>query len=250
MYDAACPFHSQGKGSIVNAFNTVLERADSGNFSNTTASDVRAKVTLAYLSGSPNFSALNLALYEALSGNWSALSYDSFGLVYTTLVTPALPLLCLDAHLDDNTFSGFNSIRQKVAKYDPAQFKFTQDLSWIALCGGWPYHGNFNQKLLDSVPMLLVNADFDLNTPIELATFEWDQAQKSTFIVRHGDGHGTFIVPGPARTAEIDFLATGQFPNATNQTLVTIYGPGSKKVPIPDPYTAPIGSLAGDFTKK
>jgi hypothetical protein len=60
----------------------------------------------------------------------------------------------------------------------------------------------------------------------------------------------SFAVPGPARTAEIDFLTTGQFPNATNQTLVTIYGPGSKKVPIPDPYTAPIGSLAGDFTRK
>jgi len=98
--------------------------------------------------------------------------------------------------------------------------------------------------------MLLVIADFDLNTPIELTTFEWNQAQKSTLIVRHGDSHGTFIVPGPARTAEIDFLATGRFPNATNQTLVTIYGPGSKKVPILDPYTAPIGPSAGDFTRK
>lgn len=98
--------------------------------------------------------------------------------------------------------------------------------------------------------------------------FEWNQAQKSTLIVRHGDDHGTFIgkclsllhlhtgpnvavsfataVPGPARMAEIDFLATGMFPEAMNQTLVTFYAPGSEKGPIANPYTAPIGPLAGD----
>jgi hypothetical protein len=56
-----------------------------------------------------------------------------------------------------------------------------------------------------------------------------------------------FAVPGPARTAEIDFLVTGNIPKATNQTLVTIYPPHSKRGPIADPYTVPIGPLAGDF---
>lgn len=54
-------------------------------------------------------------------------------------------------------------------------------------------------------------------------------------------------VPGPARSAEIDFLTTGNLPQATNQTLVTIYEPGSTRDAVADPYTAPIGPSAGDF---
>lgn len=104
------------------------------------------------------------------------------------------------------------------------------------------------------------------STPIELATFEWNQAQNSILIVRHGDDHGTFYgkyvrghcavgfnislaVPGPARMAEIDFLNTGVLPKARNQTLVTIYTSRSGEVPIAEPYTAPIGPLAGDSAK-
>ena len=134
------------------AFKTVLNCADSGNSSNTTANDIRTIVTSAYLSGSPNFSSLNLALYAALRGNWSAFSYASFGPVATNLLAPILPLICLDmrkliylltslyfllnhvlaVHLDidDNTFTGFNNIQQNIAKYDPAQFRYTQDLGF------------------------------------------------------------------------------------------------------------------------
>jgi hypothetical protein len=54
------------------------------------------------------------------------------------------------------------------------------------------------------------------------------------------------IVPGPARSAFIDFLASGKFPTATNETLVTIYEPGSTRDPIPDEYSVPIGAEAGD----
>ena len=58
-----------------------------------------------------------------------------------------------------------------------------------------------------------------------------------------------FAVPGPAQTAMIEFLTTGKLPLATNQTLVTIYSPGSVRGPIADPYTALIGPLAGDMSK-
>jgi len=55
------------------------------------------------------------------------------------------------------------------------------------------------------------------------------------------------IVPSPARSAFIDFLVTGELPRATNQTFATIYEPGSKRDPIPDPYAVPVGSAAGDM---
>lgn len=78
------------------AFSTILKRANSGNSSNTTADDVRAVLALGYLSFSPDFPALNQAFHAALSGNWSDLSYSSFGPVYTASFAPALPLVCLD----------------------------------------------------------------------------------------------------------------------------------------------------------
>ena len=54
------------------------------------------------------------------------------------------------------------------------------------------------------------------------------------------------VVFGPARTAEFNFLATGNWPKMTNDTLVSIYEPGCNRGPIEDPYTAPNGPLAGD----
>lgn len=54
-------------------------------------------------------------------------------------------------------------------------------------------------------------------------------------------------VPGPARSAFVNFLATGNLPAATNQTFATIYEPGSQRDPIPDPYSVPVGVEAGDM---
>ena len=53
-------------------------------------------------------------------------------------------------------------------------------------------------------------------------------------------------MPGPARDAEIAFLATGKFPKPTNETLVSIYAPGQRVAPAGDPYLVPVGVSAGD----
>ena len=78
------------------AFSSVLNLAGSGTAVNTTADDVRAMVTLAYLSLNPDFPALNLALYGALNGNWTGLSYAAFAPTYTAELFRVLPTLCLD----------------------------------------------------------------------------------------------------------------------------------------------------------
>jgi len=62
----------------------------------------------------------------------------------------------------------------------------------------------------------------------------------------HDPADTSFVVFGPARTAEFNFLATGNWPKMTNDTLVSVYEPGSNRGPISDPYTAPNGPLAGD----
>lgn len=56
-----------------------------------------------------------------------------------------------------------------------------------------------------------------------------------------------FTDPGPTSSTVIQFLKTGNFPNATNQTFITVYPPGSQRDPIPDPYSVPVGPEAGDF---
>jgi hypothetical protein len=81
---------------LLQAFTTVLGRALSGTSVNTSADEVRTMVTLAYLSGIPKFSALNIALYDALNGNWSGLSYAEFGTLYTEGLAAVLPIACLD----------------------------------------------------------------------------------------------------------------------------------------------------------
>ncbi|KDQ19584.1 hypothetical protein BOTBODRAFT_443473 [Botryobasidium botryosum FD-172 SS1] len=249
IYDPTCPFHSNGKGSVVQAFSDVLQQALAGNSSGVTVDDVRAAVNIGYLSSNPDFPAFNLALHGALNGNWSALSYANLASSYTPNFATALQTLCLDQHIDDNTFSGFDAIRQSIAKVDTAQMSYVQVLSIVGLCGGWPYHGNSQIPLPTDAPMLLVTADFDLNTPTEWATFEWTQAPNAALVVRHGDDHGTIgTVDGPAQLAEVTFIATGNLPSATDETLVTIYTPGMERGPIADPYTAPIGPAAGDTT--
>jgi len=123
---------------------------------------------------------------------------------------------------------------------------YSQDLSILALCGGWPHHGNFETPLNTNASFVLVTSDYDINTPTEWVATQFQQTPSSTVIRRHGDDHGSFFVPGPARDAEIAFLANGTIPSPTNQTLVTIFGPGSQIDPPADPYAVPVGDVAGD----
>lgn len=87
------------------------------------------------------------------------------------------------------------------------------------------------------------------------------QLPKSDFIVRHGDNHETFYgtfspvnnfgrlcllitVPGPARSLEFEFLTTGKLPSTT---IEIYYPPSGTRGPNPDPYSDPVGPLAGDI---
>ncbi|KIM77254.1 hypothetical protein PILCRDRAFT_12233 [Piloderma croceum F 1598] len=239
LNDSTCPFHSQGKGSVVQAFKTVLDRASSNRSPNPTADDVRNMVAMDYLVGDPDFPELNQALYQAVKGNWTAFNYTALASIYTSAIMSIAPIYCLDYHNDDNTLNGFNKIRQASVMDDPARVEYIFYLALHSVCSGWPYSAASNPPLYVDIPMTLVTSDFDYNTPTESATSEWKQAPNSVLVVRHGDDHGTYNVPGPARSAFIDFLVTGELPRAVNQTFATIYEPRSKRDPVPDPYAVP-----------
>jgi hypothetical protein len=176
MYDPTCPFHAEGKGAIVKvcvlsplpspsppflilmnfpflqAFGTVLDRALSGGYPNITADDIRAVVSEVFLSGNPDFAALNDALASAVDGNASSLSYHApiFTQGYATL----LPTACLDTReppfleelfvshfsmlridIDDDSFAGFDEIRRRIAKDDTARMGYSGDLTTIVRGG-------------------------------------------------------------------------------------------------------------------
>ena len=68
-------------------------------------------------------------------------------------------------------------------------------------------------------------------------------------VISKEEAHCELItVPGPARSAEIEFLKTGVLPHPTDQQFVTIYAPGSVRGPISDPYDVPTGPSAGDMS--
>lgn len=98
MYSPSFSFLPTGNLRAPQAFAAVVTQAAASNTSGFAVSspDVRAMVSLAYLSGSPDFPGLNSALYSALNGNWSGLVWAEFGAEYTQGVFPALPTLCLD----------------------------------------------------------------------------------------------------------------------------------------------------------
>lgn len=83
--------------STLQAFSEVLSQAAAGNTSNTTVSpsDIRARVTLSYLSGNVDFVGLISAFYAALNdGDWSGLEWTEYAAAYVVQVLPVMPTYC------------------------------------------------------------------------------------------------------------------------------------------------------------
>jgi hypothetical protein len=97
--------------------------------------------------------------------------------------------------------------------------------------------------------MLLITSDFDGEAPTEWAEAMWEQSPNSVLVVRHGDDHTTFsLVDQPATAIMNEFLRTGVLPAARSDDRVSVYTPGMKRGPIPDPYSPPTGEVAGDIS--
>ncbi|ORX34187.1 hypothetical protein BD324DRAFT_664686 [Kockovaella imperatae] len=248
LNDTACPYRKEGKGSIVKAYQEAVAMADGGNSSGVSSSDFRAMAYLNFLDTRPKFPALNQALYDAIhQGNWSAFNYTAYAPYYTPQLMAVLPTVCLDQDLQNHTFAYFESIQADLNAVDRFDMKYVQDLTLVPLCAGWPFKGQPNRKVYSEAAMLLVTADFDLNTPANSTFYERLQLPNTTLVVRHGDDHVSDVEPGPVRNIESEYLASGVLPSATNGTLYTVYPPGCKPGPILNPYDVPVGTVAGDI---
>ncbi|KAE9401104.1 hypothetical protein BT96DRAFT_880708 [Gymnopus androsaceus JB14] len=247
LNDTTCPFHSLGKGAIPEAFQSIIANATAGDFPNVNADDIRAVAALSFFAGSPNFTAFNLALADAIQGDASSLTYSgAFATEYSAGLIAILPLFCSDILLSDTSFDAYAKILSDVAAVDTFELRFSQILSLAAFCDAWPLHGDVTGPHPDNSSLMLVTSDFDLNTPTENVIFQRGDTPNSVVVRRHGEDHGSYYVPGPVRDVEIAYLTTGVFPEATNQTFISVFEPG-QTIPGPeDPYAVPVGPAAGE----
>ncbi|KAJ7930976.1 hypothetical protein B0H13DRAFT_2529711 [Mycena leptocephala] len=198
----------------------------------------------------PDFPLFNLALNASLHGNASLFAYQPANDPREGLLTP---LLCSDLRLDDSikTFAGFNNLSINSQSSDPLHVVYSQIWQNLLQCSVWPFPGPRSTTLPTDLEIMWVTSDFDLALPTEMTTFAWEQAPKSTLVIRHGDDHTSFWVPPPGDTAgdvARSFLRTGVMPSPRSDAAVTIIGPGEKRGPLPGAYNVPIGAVAGDMS--
>ncbi|KAJ7817950.1 hypothetical protein B0H13DRAFT_1662300 [Mycena leptocephala] len=256
LTDPSCPFHGQGNGSVIKAWETVLARAiqsplpapgcGPGTACNApvTPTDLRQAVAF-WLSSNPDFPLFNNALNASLHGDASLLAYQPQFDFRETVLTP---LLCSDLRALNLLLES----RVPSINTDPLQIIYSQDWQYILHCSVWPYSAPESVTLPTKLKLMWMTSDFDLNLATELSTFAWQQAPESTLVIRHGDDHTSLLVPpGPAALAgniARTFLRTGVMPGPRSDAQVTILAPGSIRGPIPGAYDVPTGAVAGDVS--
>ncbi|KAF8209590.1 Alpha/Beta hydrolase protein [Mycena galopus ATCC 62051] len=257
LEDTSCPFHGQGKGSVVKAWETVLARAiqkpipaskcGPNTLCNTpvTPTDLRLGASM-LLRSNPDFPQFNLALNESLNGDASLFAYVPIEDIRDTVV---VPLLCSDLQNSNKSFAAFEALSTNSNSSDPAQMIYSQIWQFTYMCSAWPFSAPAPALLPTELPIMWVTADFDLNLPTELSTFAFEQAPNSTLVIRHGDDHVSIDLPTTAsHPIEVDFIRTGIFPAARDDALVTVIPPGGKRGALADPYTVDVGAVAGDMS--
>ncbi|KAF8209455.1 Alpha/Beta hydrolase protein, partial [Mycena galopus ATCC 62051] len=257
LEDRSCPFHGQGKGSVVKAWETVLARAveqpipasqcGPTTLCNTpvTPTDLRVGASV-WLSNNPDFLQFNIALNQSLNADASLFAYVPSEDFRDTIV---VPLGCSDLPITDKSFAGVQALSTNSNSRDPAHMIYSQIWQFTYTCSAWPFAVPALSPLPTELPIMWVTSDFDLNLPTELATFAFEQAPNSTLVIRHGDDHVSIDLPTVAtHPIEIEFIRTGVFPTARDDALVTVIPPGGKRGAIPDPYAVALGAVAGDMS--
>ncbi|KAJ7779885.1 hypothetical protein B0H16DRAFT_1878507, partial [Mycena metata] len=263
LADPTCPFHGQGNGSIVKAWDTLLTRAiaapllapscgpasATGCLSPVTMTDLRYGLTI-LLASNPDFPLFNNALNASLHGDASLFGYVP---AFDIRESVAPPLLCSDFKVDDSlkTFAAYNNISVISQSVDPRHIIYSQMGQFFLMCSAWPNAVPEPVTLPTNLPLMWMTSDFDLNLPTELTTFAVQQAPKSTLVMRHRDDHtSTLFVPAgtPAETIATSFLTTGKMPCAKSDSQITIIGPGGVRGPVPGAYDVPTGAVAEDIS--
>ncbi|TVY92660.1 putative hydrolase [Lachnellula willkommii] len=254
--NASCPFHSEGKGSVVKAVKQIINTAKQTPYlipscvNSTTCSpyitdlDIRNGLQGALL-GSPDFPSIFEAIYSTLSGDASAfISPPS-----TVASVNSMPLLCNDCGSQKLACYSRGNANAGTIDYPRTfeYFKKSLDDGLKLACSGWTFPVPENKRIKTNQSLLIIAADFDASAPEEWTIFNWETAPNSVLAIKHGEDHGSFpLVHQPATKMMNEFLNTGVLPSAQNSSQVSVYTHGMKPAPISDPYAVPTGPEAGD----
>ncbi|KAJ7676684.1 hypothetical protein DFH06DRAFT_612669 [Mycena polygramma] len=263
LNDPACPFHGQGNGSVVKAWQTVLANAikaplpalscgpGTGCNAPVTATDMRQGLGV-LLRVNPDFPLFIKGLNASLHGDASIFAYQP---QFDFRESPVAPLLCSDMEIDApvKKFAGYYALaaNARASGHDPLNIIYSQIWQVLVQCTVWPYPVPKRTTLPTDLKIMWMTSDFDLNLPTEMTTFAWKLAPKSTLVIRHGDDHTSMLTPAPASAANDigrKFLLTGVMPGPRSDANITIVAPGGTRPPVPGAYDVHIGAIAGDVS--
>lgn len=255
LNNSSCPFHEQGKGAVVAAYQKVLASAPfnvstSAGTTTVTALQIQQAVANDLESEGVDFPTLFENLNEGLSGNATSFSLSAAIAPNLNIISAgSIVLECGDNNFQYTTFADWEKSLNDGLAHDPNQI--AQPINWLLQLGclAWPYATPPYAPLITHTPLLLVTSSFDGSAPTEWADSMRAQSPNSVLVVRQGDDHTTFSLSDQSAVAIMKkFLRTGEFPRPrdVDDAIVSVYLPGMKRAPIPDPYSVVTGEPAGD----
>jgi pimeloyl-ACP methyl ester carboxylesterase len=126
-------------------------------------------------------------------------------------------IACLDFPSGSENFDDFAARELLGRVVAPRMRGASQTWTILASCLGWParvVNPPHPANVTGAPPILIVNATHDPSTPYPWAVGLLTQIAGSVLLTREGDGHTTYLLPGPSRTRDaIDaYLISGETP--------------------------------------
>jgi pimeloyl-ACP methyl ester carboxylesterase len=164
----------------------------------------------------PGWPSVAEALLEAAAGDASKLSLA----VATGEDSPAyaeLAIACADWPVVIERYEDLAAKQLLGRVIAPHTQGASQTWRLMTGCLDWPVpvaNPPHRAEVSGAPPILIVNSTYDLSTPYIWAHALRDQVEGSVLLTRVGDGHTTYLQPGPSQTRDaIDtYLVTGETP--------------------------------------
>lgn len=163
----------------------------------------------------PGWPGLAKAVLSAEHGNATALSAPRA----TSNSSPAisasgLAVECLDEPSSTN-WKKLHALGQADRRANPLTGGLSQSYEVAMECAGWTLPAQDPRFRIDdphTAPILMVNATHDPETSLTWAKGLHSELPESVLLIRNGDGHGSWLVPGKTRAAEARYLVSGTLP--------------------------------------
>jgi pimeloyl-ACP methyl ester carboxylesterase len=163
----------------------------------------------------PGWPGLAKAVLAAEHGNATALSPR----LATSNASPAisasgLAVECLDEPSSAN-WKKLHALGEADRHANPLTGGLSQSYEIAMECAGWALPAQDPRFPIDNphtAPILMVNATHDPETSLVWATGLHSHLPDSVLLIRDGDGHGSWLVPGKTQAAEARYLVNGTLP--------------------------------------